>query len=1849
MPPKKSNKSLSGTIKLRRAKVDILKKEIDTILLSASDTATDLAADLTNTDLQSKLSNFVRSLQKHFSDFDAACENLASALDPGILEGSEADGEDELKEFMTFLISGRRQLSVFETLIPSRQQSPPAEQHPVAVLQQQLAELIAIQKTTQQQTQSLASSVHSVHSQQTVPPIPTRTVNLPKSKLPEFSGEILEWATFNDMFVATVHSHPGLSDTQKFTYLRERLSGVALSTIAGLQLCDANYKVAYDLLKKRFGKTQDIIDAHYVALMHLSVTSTDHSSLRAFFDSMESHLRSLQAIGEDITQHVFVSMITSKLPQPTLLQLELQKGSSPWTVTSLRAGLENYITAQENSQRQASHQKQTNVKPMPNSYSSMPSASAPSSGHALASLASHKSSARPQQKSNPTCSFCRQSHYADECSHFPTIAERKNAAPDRCFVCLRTGHSSASCLNHRRCYHCGDTTHHRSLCPKKFATPSSLNSKAETFQPAPTPNPAVLAADQSVVMQTATTSIHLPSPSAEIPVHILFDTGSSRSYITRSTCSKAKLKPVGQEHLSLSTFGSSHSTSTLYDVVQVNLRTLDDSVVPITACVIPEVTAPLQKVPLDLHQYPSLENITLAEPLVREPCVTPVDILIGLDHYYQLVGTDRVDCEGSLVLLPSVFGVVCSGIVDSSTSSHSKVDFAAVATESAVDIPPEFDLQRFWALEDVAVDTLSDNDLAHEQFLASVQFIDQRYTVAWPWRESHPTLPSNHGLALGRFQSLMKRLSDQPDIRTLYNQNIQDQLKLGIIEPAPDSSLYDHHYLPHHCVLKPSHNTTKLRIVYDASAKMSKSSPSLNDCLLAGPNFLPDLCSILLRFRCSPIGVASDIEKAFLQLGLQEQDRDVTRFLWLRDIDAPLTPNNIQVFRFCRVPFGVISSPFLLAATVRFHLQQSNSDIAPQILSNTYVDNVIVGHQSVQDAIHYYHSAKQLFNDASMNLREWASNSTEFLDQLPESDRVRPGPQKCLGIVWNTEHDVLSVNAIKAATFAVHTKRQVLQVTAKFFDPLGLYSPVVIQAKLLMQEIWKLDVSWDHPLPDEIIHRWTSIAEDLDIASTLSVPRFINIQPSAVNELHVFSDASSVAYGAVAYLRVITPNSTNTSLVFSKAKVAPLKTATIPRLELMSAVVGALLIRFLRQSLDTLSFQSIILWCDSTTVLHWLQSTSNLPPFVRNRVDVIKSIPDVTYRHVRSAANPADLPSRGIHAAELASSDLWWHGPPFLQDTSLLPHQPALLAAGEGPTEPATEPAAQNSYPQNPKGSNGRDILTNSQHLKEKCISAAPFGIDCMEFSSFITLVRVTALCRRFVSRLRKFKSPAGPLTVSEFRQAKISWLQHVQTTVYYNDPLSNYKQLDLAIDNEKIIRCNGRLQNAELSHQAKYPVLVPRSHHIAKLIVMDSHRSVLHFGVAHTLSNVRKEYWIPKGRAVVKSVLRACQTCRRHEGGPYCVPDMSPLPKARVSQSPPFSHIGVDYFGPIYLKHEPEQKKAWVCIIVCMVTRAIHLELVQDLTADEFLLAFRRFIARRTTPTFVVSDNAPQFRVTSSVLETAWNEISSATAVQHFCSQHNITWHFIVEYSPWMGGFYERLVGVVKRAMRKTLGKSLLSASHMSTILHEVEATVNSRPLLYIDEDLQEILTPNHFTTFANSNGSLVLPSHNSDPDFSVQQSTADVVLSLWRKGQERLNQFWDIWRNDYLTSLRETHQSNLKQPRVNVKSEPAVDDVVLIKDNLPRGSWRMGRVVAVKASRDGHVRSATVVTADKKQLSRPLSLLYPLELTDRDRADTSAEPDAPSPVATPAPAEDNTRPARAAASKFRENLQQLIADESV
>ena len=1666
-------------------------------------------------------------------------------------------------------------------------------------------------------------------------------VKLPKLILKKFSGDPSQWNPFWDTFETSIHTNPSLAPIDKFNYLKSLMDGAAAESIAGLSLTNANYEEAIAVLKSRFGNKQQIINRHMDILLNLPSVSSENNlkGLRQLYDTVQSHIRSLKSMGVATESYgsLLSSMLMSKLP--TSLQLVVSRivKENEWNLDKLLDTFQQELEARERITGTATNR---------DSKRYYGSASALTTG------------------SNPTCTYCRGSHPSRNCTTVkdPTARQDILRKTGRCFVCLRKDHISPNCKSTVRCYSCKGR-HHVSICKGKKQSPdrSKEQEQVEAKKPPP-PNEGAGSRDQSdstvchttmsncILLQTARATIYNPDnpDGPKVKARLILDGGSQCSYVSSKLRETIGLEPKSQGSVTIKTFGSSETNPQVIDVVNLGIKAVYGSDIEVSAFVVPLICQPLknQFVSNASKTYSYLSNLHLADYLSGQDDAE-VDILIGSDHYWKIVTGKTKKGEGGPTAIQTKLGWVLSGPVgENSPHVNHMSNLATIHTlkcasdevKSKDDVLVQ-ELKKFWDLETLGIQP----QCVYEEFLESIRYEDNHYVVNLPWRPDHAELPDNYDLSKRRLLGLLKRLRNEPDILKEYDNVIRDQLNKGIVESVPERNEGSKrtHYLPHHAVIRQDKATTKLRVVYDASAKSM--GPSLNDCLYSGPSLTQNIVDIMLRFRAHKVALTRDIEKAFLMIHVAESDRDALRFLWVDDIHSP-NPKIIQL-RFTRVVFGVSSSPFLLNATVKHHIERYKKEdpsFVETIQNSIYVDDLISGGVDVEETFKLYEDSKSRLAEANFNLRKISTNSKELQDkvcQLNQTVTVNNstngansnscqqlvleeqssytgstlGPplptsddkQKVLGTLWDSNKDNLVIDIKDVADLAQEvqaTKRNVISVSSKIYDPMGFISPLTVNLKLMFQELCLAKGDWDHPLEGTLKLKWLKLVKSLKEVRPIVIPRcyLSNIREEVVAyELHGFCDASIKAYAAVIYLRVITSHACYARLVISKARVAPLTKQTIPRLELLSALVLARLISVTEGALKSvIEISKVKCWTDSKVALYWItQQEKEWKQYVQSRVEEIRRlVPVEHWAHCPGAENPADIPSRGILPTQLASSELWWSGPNW-------------LISREDPTKGSASFDLMPNECRNEmkvKDKRALDKETLSTLVVHGSKNSLSNVINCKDYNSLDRLLRVTAIVFKFVNLLKsrvKLGEPTtiAELTITDIELAQVLWIKELQSEMKGNEKFESWnRDLNLLADEDGILRCKGRLSNSNLSYSAKFPILLDAAHHLTTLIVWSCHGRVMHGGVKETLTELRSKFWLVRGRNFVRRLIFKCVICKKQDGRPYKALSSPPLPEFRVKEAPPFTYVGLDYVGPLYVKPTNElDEKAWICLITCCVSRAVHFEVVPNMTTQAFLRCFRRFTARRSTPLLVISDNAKTFKAASKELRALMND----PQVKKYFWQQRTKWSFNLEKAPWWGGFFERLVGSLKRCLKKTIGRAKLSYEELVTVVTEAESILTSRPLSYVSsEDVEEPLTPAHLLSGRRI---LSLPDHYreriTDEDFEFDLSTNDLCKRV-RYLNTVIDHFWQRWRNEYLAELRNAHKGSKKTVE---KAEVEVGDIVLVHDeNHPRSFWRIGRIKNLVSSTggDGQSRGAVVQVTSKggkvTALRRPLQLLYPLEI---------------------------------------------------
>ena len=635
----------------------------------------------------------------------------------------------------------------------------------------------------------------------------------------------------------------------------------------------------------------------------------------------------------------------------------------------------------------------------------------------------------------------------------------------------------------------------------------------------------------------------------------------------------------------------------------------------------------------------------------------------------------------------------------------------------------------------------------------------------------------------------------------------------------------------------------------------------------------------------------------------------------------------------------------------------------------------------------------------------------------------------------------------------------------------------------------------------------------------------------------------------VVYVRVESIVGNSVEFVAAKTRVSPAGGQTTPRLELLSALLLAKLITSVYTVLkDDMQLGSITCFTDSKVALYWIRGLEKeWKPFVQNRVNEIrKLVPIKCWYHCPGRENPADIPSRGMTPSELSISTLWRHGPNWL----------ICFTMEWNLVEDPEMPEGCLKELKNTQHRGTHTLLSSGESIDLSCI------INCSEYSKLNRLLRVTAYVIRAVSvlksRVKKIERVASPeLSAEEIVEAESLWVLAAQTSLTEDKLFDMWKKQFGLFLAGRIWRCKGRLEKAELPYSARHPALLPKNHPVTVLIIKESHEHVMHNGVKETLAETRSKYWIIHGRQVVRQILLKCVICQRYEGLPQPAPQPPPLPQFRVKEEPAFTYVGLDFAGPLHIKTQGlvTERKVWICLYTCCVVRAVHLDIVPDMTVGAFLRCFRRFTSRRGFPRKIVSDNGKTFKSAAKVIY----EVLTHPEVKQYSSRVGLQWNFNLEKAPWWGGMFERMVRSTKRCLRKSIGRAKLTYDELLTTLTEVEMILNSRPLSYVsNDDTEEPLTPSHLMMGQRV---LNLPDlvykDDGDEDYNMSQGALHKRMKHFSM---ILNHFWRRWKKEYLLSLRECHRYS---KGVDVKRALCPGDIVVMRDDgSRRGFWRLARV---------------------------------------------------------------------------------------
>ncbi|XP_038117973.1 uncharacterized protein LOC6051048 [Culex quinquefasciatus] len=1446
-----------------------------------------------------------------------------------------------------------------------------------------------------------------------------------------------------------------------------------------------NYSIAWDLLQKKYEHKKLIVKAHLDALVALEpMKKESYNALNHLISEFDRNLQMLDKIGENTAQWstVLVHMVCSRLDPATIRHWENHhKSKEVPKYTDLVEFLRSQcsiLQAVKSNNPEVKKQKFT-------------------TGHAFVQA---KQQHQQQQR---RCPFCKEyPHSAFRCQKLQqmTVQERYEAVKRNglCLNCLSPLHLIRNCTS-GSCRHC---------------RPSPSNAIAlstTTEQPY-----------RQVLLSTAVVRLTDRYGNTQY-ARALLDSCSEYCFITTNLAQKLKLVEAAS-CLSVAGIGGSVVQSTKVVEATVFPRSLRISPYSenIQLHVLPKLTSRLPTEKINVQQLNIPDDLMLADPEFYKP--GPIDIILGAEFYYDLLADGRLKLsdEGP-TLQHTVLGWVVSGRIPSSYSNIPKM-----LAYSCHNVDLRELVSRFWELESCNTRSAHsvEESMCEEIFAkTTVRDAEGRFVVQLPKKDYvMERLGDSKDIALKRLEGMERRFAVNSTLKTLYTEFIQEYLAMGhMVEVPEDDTAQRTYFLPHHAVLRPESTTTKLRVVFDASCR-TITGVSLNDGLMVGPVVQDDLLPIILRFRCWKYALVADVAKMYRMVPMDEADQPLQRIWWR---DNPSDP--AKAYQLTTVTYGTASAPYLATKCLQqlSVIGQESHPLAAKVVGRDfYVDDLLSGAATIDNGIALVEELVDLLDTVGFTLRKWTSNSSEILETIPPELRDERNILeldssssfvKTLGLIWEPSTDSFRFKAPKWKSESPITKKVVLSDTASIFDPVGLIGPVVVQAKIFIQKLWQEKYGWDQTLAEDHRNYWLEYRRNLMALDTLRIPRWIGLGGCLASvQFHGFCDASQQAYGACLYLRAVQVDGLITlHLITSKSRVAPLedlarkkKKRDITLLELSAALLLCHLYDLVRRSIQQ-EIQAFF-WTDSMIVLCWLASLpSRWKPFVANRVSEIQHVTvDGVWSHIAGVDNPADIISRGCTPAELLYKPEWYGRLQYL-----------LLEQEQWPKLGNRAPESELA-------------LKEERSTVSLPARARPPNELFSLRSNYHELIRLVAWVRRFAHNARHTNRDCrrtGELSHVELREALTFLIRVAQTEGFPEEiadltkkkPIQPSSKL-LALNPrliDGVMRVGGRLMNAPVPESRKHPIILHHQHPFTKIVMSYYHWMLYHAGQQLLIAAVRGKYWPTNIRSLARQTIHRCVDCfkakpRVHEQL------MADLPSVRVCPAAAFQKVGVDFCGPFYIRYPIRRSvpvKCFVAIFVCLVTKAVHMEVVADLSTQAFLAAFKRFVAIRGKSQLVMCDNATNFvganRELQKLLQQLLDQLAQHTIVRT-AEEDGIEFKFIPPRSPNFGGLWEAAVKSFKAHFRKTIGSRTLTYDELHTVVQQIAAILNSRPLtpLSNDPDDFDALTPGHFLT---GRPLAAVP----EPDL---QEIPENRLALWQRTQAFVQQIWRKWKTEYLSNLQ-------------------------------------------------------------------------------------------------------------------------------
>ncbi|KAL4008191.1 hypothetical protein ACER0C_002043 [Sarotherodon galilaeus] len=1674
-----------------------------------------------------------------------------------------------------------------------------------------------------------------------------RLSHLPQRDIPIFSGDPLEFIPFIRAFDHTIHDKTD-SDSDRLYYLEQFTRGEPRDLVRSCQHMSPQqgYSEARKLLFCHYGNELRIATAYMNRAFDWPQIKTDDAkalhSYSLFLTGCNNAMQDISQL-QEMESPTNLRVIVSKLPYKMremwrVSAFDIQETSGRRAKFS---DLVRFINRQakiaadplfgdiKDAEDKAKSSANVRMNRSSRQRGSTFATSVTQAANERSPEISKSASCHTSSASQKPCIYCEKLHTLAEWQKVRNQPYKERLeflkAKGLCFACLTQGHLSKDCKKRSLCEYC--SKRHPSMLHRTREEDSKADDCIQrNVSDIPTTSDethisgrlcgATGAGKDIHVLSIVPVWVKLKKGNKLIETYAFMDNGSQATF-----CSEKLMRQLGVEgkktKFMLRTMGQEKLVTSYHlsglEVCGLNENTYIDLPDIYTHADIPvsRENIPTQD---DLKGWPHLRQIKFPRS------DADIGLLIGCDVHKAMEPWEIIHSkDNGPYAVRTILGWVINGPL--------KRDSCSTPSDSELSVSNLLMQQLNYDFPEKASEEKQEMSREDIMFMDSVngtvERINGHYSIGLPLRNKAVKMPNNRSAVMQRAENLKRKLIRNTEFHKEYQSFMSDLLNRGYAVQVPNTKTTPENervwYIPHHGMYHPQKR--KLRVVFDCAASFQ--GKSLNEELLQGPDLTNTLIGVLTRFRWDHIALMSDIEAMYHQVRVPPEDSDLLRFLWWPNgnLNEPLQEYKMMVHL-----FGATSSP----SCVNYALKKAAEDAKEKmplaavnaVLNNFYVDDCLLSVSDETEACTMVRDLTALCESGGFHLTKWMSNSRVVLASIPEQERAKEikdldlrhdalPDERVLGVNWCTETDVFKIRINEKPM--PKTRRGILSFVSAIYDPLGFLSPVILPAKIILRELCGRKISWDEEIPAELAQASQVWHSELSKLHGFTVNRCLKPAGFGVvisTQLHHFADASERGYGVVTYLRITNQKrETHCSFIIGKSRVSPLKQITIPRLELTAAAVAVKMDKLMRKELQMPQEESVF-WSDSTTVLKYISSENiRFKTFVANRVSLIRdNTKPSQWMYVNSELNPADHASRGMNTDTFMKCSNWIAGPEFLtKDGKNWPIPPDIKETPKNDVEVKEVMSV--------------DVTKLHENPVNKLISHYSDWYRLKKAVSWILMFK-QLLCRlsahrkllmsqasdcesgkrkaeKVAGQMQQFKTciKGSSLTTADVAKGETEIVKFCQNQSFAEELASLQKgdklkrsshiaKLDPFVQ-DGVLRVGGRLHESALPADVKHPLILPKGHHVSTLILRHIHQETGHGGRNYTLSRLRERFWIPQADSAIRKILSKCVTCRRTSAKPG-EQRMANLPQDRlIPDKPPFTNVGIDYFGPFEVKHGRSRVKRYGVLFTCLAVRAIHIEVAHSLETDSCINAFRRFIARRGQVSVMRSDNGTNLVGAEKEMREAikgWNH----SKISEMLMQKGITWIFNPPAGSHFGGIWERQIRSVRRILNQILKQQPLDDECLQTLLCEVEAIVNGRPITRASNDPNDLdaLTPNHLLLLK---GQPVLP-----PGLFHREDS--YAKKRWRQVQYLSDIFWKRWTKEYLPLLQE------RQKWLVIRRNLRPGDVVLIvDDSAPRSSWLMGKVESTVPDSHGLVRRVFVKTKTSV-LERPidkLCLLLEMEAT--------------------------------------------------